>query len=153
MEDQELQRLVLRLAGPARDRTRLAKLLGITDSSAYGWISLSEQGRFALDTSVRGEQNKAAKQVLLDALDEIDAGRLSFDRVEEFVRDSVTRLMPPAGADVADRIEDDGTLDEYRRSTLKKGLGHAITQLERGLSVDTVIATVETVLAMSKDGP
>lgn len=142
-----LRKLVLQLAGPHRDRSRLAKLLGITEATAYGWISLAEGETFGVATSVRGEPNRQAKARLEEICDEIESGRIDLEDAEARLR---TKMPLPSTA-IDPSIKGQGD-DSTRRAALRRGLHYAAQQLDRGVSIDEVIASVRTILAMYDEG-
>lgn len=142
-----LRQLVLQLAGPHRDRSRLAKLLGISEATAYGWISLAEGERFGVATRVRGEPNRQAKARLEKICDEIESGHIDFQGAEARLRNEMP--LPSKAIDVSiQRHGDDAT----RRAALRRGLHYAAQQLDGGVSIGEVIASVRTILAMYDEG-
>ena len=147
MDDQVFRDLVLQLSGPARDRSRLATLLGISESTAYGWIRLADEGRFSQATSVRGDQNRVAKGILIDAAGALASGVISSSELEGYIRDRVPQTAEPEPRPMASV-----PLDEtYRRSSLLKGLEYVIARSKAGATTDELLAAVEAVVAMNKE--
>ncbi len=147
MNDDDFRKLVLRLA-PNRDRAKLAKLLSISEASAYGWIVMSENGTFGLGTSVRGEVNKAAKSTLIEAGEALEQGRVGWPDIESFIQDRA-----PSGPTQPARpvTSDTEATKQQRRNDFRRGLAFAVRQLDEGMPTDQVIGSVRTILAIYGD--
>lgn len=146
MDDARFRDFVLELAGPSRDRARLARLLGVSESTAYGWIRLSEQGQLRMNTAVRGDQNKHAKEALLDAAAEVERGTLQMGDVERFLKERlpVSPLVQIAATEPP--------LDESaRKASLRKGLQYVMRRFDEDSTADELIAAIEAVVAMNKE--
>jgi hypothetical protein len=141
--DETLRSLILHLAGDHRDRTRLAKLLGITEATAYGWISLTQDKSFGAHTTVRGQANREAKSRLEDLAAQIERGELTQEDAEALLR----RQAQTADEGARTVSARDGSLPP-ERDGLRRGLTYALTQLDAGAPTEQVIASVRTILAM-----
>jgi hypothetical protein len=147
MNDDDFRQLILDLAGPSRDRARLARILHISESTAYGWIRLSIEGRLSPSTAVRGDSNRAAINALAKAVDRRLEGhsiqQLETELEAELRNGHEALLVPAPDAEQAEQV---------RRASLQRGLGYALRRLGDGASADEVIAATEAVLAMTKEG-
>lgn len=146
MDEDAFRQFVLDLSGPARDRTHLARLLGISEATAYGWIRLSQEGTFSRTTSVRGEANKRALRALNEGFAEYEDGvpleRVS-SRLAEFVSDGPPRFDEPH--------EPGEESEPFRRSSIMRGIQYAMRRLQEGADIDEVLASLETVIAMNRE--
>ena len=112
---------------------------------------MTEQGRFGLETSVRGEANKAAKSLLVSALEGIDDGSLADADVESFV---LARAPAPDNHEAGESSrEPSPERDEAAREHLRRGLAYAQRQIEAGASIERVVGALEAVIEMSKEEP
>jgi len=153
MDDDSFRKLILSLSGPSRDRARLSKLLGITESTAYGWIRLSEQNQLGVNTSVRGDQNRLAKAVLVEAAEELERGQLQMGDVELFLRGRLPTPEPVDGGAPINPATDveQQRADDLRKAALKRGLQYVMGRFDSATTADELIAAIETVVAMNKE--
>jgi hypothetical protein len=148
MDESDFRQLVLDLAGPHRDRAHLARLLGITEATAYGWIRMAESGELAATTAVRGDANRKAKEALLEAAERLERGTLGRDDVEDFLRERLgTERATGAPAQPTAPEPGEGVA---ARASLQRGLRYVLGRLEE-MSLGEAIAALEAILAMLKE--
>jgi transposase-like protein len=149
MDDQAFRDLVLQLSGPGRDHSRLAKVLGVTESTAYGWVRLADEGRLSQTASVRGDQNRVAKAALIEAGAALERGSIAASEVEAFLRERLPAVADSETAPPAVPPTDESA----RKASLRRGLQYVMSKFDSDMTADEVIAAVEAVVAMNKGRP
>lgn len=66
MNTVDLSDAILELAGPGRSWDELAEVLKVTPATAYQWLGYAEKGSFPSDKTVRGDENRRARGLLID---------------------------------------------------------------------------------------
>lgn len=96
---------------------------------------------------VRGETNRAAINALVSAVHDWANGA----PIDEIESELEAALRPALGAGT---FSTGGAADfdeQYRRTTLQRGLEHVLSRLSAGASVDEAVAAVEAIIVMAKE--
>jgi hypothetical protein len=147
VDDEAFREFLLELSGPSRDRAKLARLLGVSESTAYGWIRLSEAETFGPTTAVRGDANKHGLATLVRAA-QLYAEGANLADIESRLLDEQAAKSAPAPPD----RDAESAASAARRAMLQRGLQHAMRRLNENASLDEVLGAVDVVVAMARDG-
>lgn len=85
MNDMDLSEAILDLAGPARSWGELAEILGITSATGYQWVRYAQDGGFPATKTVRGDDNRRARETLISVQKGLNSGAIPRGGSREFL--------------------------------------------------------------------